>query len=830
MNGQKSTIRAMPGILRQELLLAIRILMKRPAFSIVAILTMSLGIGANTAIFSLVDAVLFRPLPIRDPGRVVRVFASEPDGTNLSNSSYPVFTDYRDQAKCFDGIATYSNWNSVDLSVRGQKPERVNGALVSGNFFELLGLLPSQGRLFTGDDDRVAGNHPVIVLSNRFWNQRFAGDPRVVGSTVLINGHPFTIVGVTRPDFFGVGLDGLPQLWMPTAMLDQAQPQFAGSLTNRSISWVDMVARLKPAVTIEQAQAELRTIAAVRASSQPEDRKDPSATLMSARNAATQWDLLPSAPTVSWVLLGVVLLVLLISCAVTAGLFLVRSEQRHKEIVVRLALGASRGRIIRQLLLESLMLSMLAAVAGLFLAGWTTDLLIAASPAEFPIPLDAASPIVDPRVMAFTMGVSIFSGILFGLSPAIRASRFQLMDALKSHVSFLGSSRVPLRSLFVIVQVALSAVLLTGAGLLLRTLWKANSVDPGFRLDHGLVASLDLAKEGYTGETGPKFYSLLLDQIRGIGGVKSVALGRTIPVQNSGMRITIHVDGPQPRNITDQNADFNIVTTGFFATLKIPLLYGRDFSAADGKNAPQVAIVNETLARQYWPGENATGKLLKDVGLTSGTVEIVGVVGDARYRNLRTPAAPMLYLPLDQCYMPSMSFVIRIADQPEAVLPAIASTVARLDNHLPLFAVSTLEQKISTSLAQERMIAGLLSAFGILALLLAAIGIYTLISYTTALRTREFGIRMALGAERKDVLSLVLSRGMVLTSAGLIVGLSAALGLGRMIESLLFNVSPADLPTLTAIVILMATVSMVACYLPAQRATRVNPTEALRYE
>lgn len=809
---------------------AFRALVTKPGFALVVVLTLALGIGANTAIFSLVDAVLFRPLPVREPERVVRVFASDEKGQDLSNSSYPVFTDYRDQAKSFAGLAAYSNWNAVDLSVKGQKPERVHADLVSGNYFQLLGLLPETGRFFAPEDDRVSGNHSVMVLSHRFWQSRFAGNLGVLGSTVQINGHPFTIIGVTRPEFFGIGLDGLPEMWIPISSLDEAQPDWAGALTERRMSWVEIIGRLKPDVTMSQAQAELRTIASVRASTQEKNEQDPSAALMTARDAATQWDLLPSAPTISWALMGVVLLVLLISCAVTAGLFLVRAEQRQREIVVRLAIGAPRSRIIRQLLIESLLLSFLAALAGLLFAGWTTDLLIAISPAQFPLPLDAASPIVDLRVLLFTMSVSTVAGLLFGLSPAIHASRFDLMASLKSQITFAGSSRLPLQSLVVIAQVALTAILLMGAGLLMRTLWKANQVNPGFSADHALVMSLDLAKEGYTQDTGRLFYEQLQQQSRGISRVSSVAVARTVPVQNSGMRVSIEIDGQVARNPADLNVDFNIVSPGYFKTLSIPILVGRDFEATDTATAPVVAIVNRAMAERFWPGQNAVGKILKNIGAESQPAEIVGVVGDVRYRSLRTPAAPMVYVTPAQRYMPSMTLVVRTTGDPGAVLPELTAVVSRLNNKLPLFAVSTLREKLGVSLAQERMIAGLFSAFGLLALLLAAIGLYAVVSHATQRRTREFGIRMALGAARREVLSLVLSRGVMLTVVGLIFGLACATGLARLITSLLFGVSPADPVTFAGIVILLGGISLLACGIPAMRATRVDPTDALRYE
>jgi len=812
--------------LRLDLRYALRTIAKTPAFSALLIVTLALGIGANTAMFSIVDAVLFRPLPAKNPEQLVRIFSFDEKEAQTDSLSYPVYTDYRDRAQSFQSIAGYSDWNDVNVSTEGRSAEQVNASIVTGNFFGLLGTKPAMGRLIGQSDDRVKGKHPVLVISNHFWKEYFDSNPDVVGKTIRVNGTVFAIIGVTTPQFTGTGLEHIPELWMPMAMVDVFLPEFASMnpLEERRFSWLDSIARLKKGVSLEQAQAELRTIAARRAAKQVAPHKDPSARLVAAQNAMIDVDGSASVSKISWLLLSVTLVVLLIAVAVASGLLLVKAEQRQKEVAVRLAMGATRFQIIRQLLLESFLLSGIAAVAGLFFALWSTDLLAGVVGSEgFTLPVNAATPLLNPRVLAATVALSSIAAFLFGLVPAVLSSRAQLLPSLKNEALHAGRNRaLSLKNIFIVTQVAFSILLLVGAGLLLRTLWKTRAVNPGFDASHAVVASIDVAKQGYDEASGKIFYDTLLSKMKNSPGIQSVALARTVPVQNSGMRVTF-----ENLNLA---ADLNIVSPGFFRTLSIPVIRGRDFQLTDTGSSTRVGILNEAMARRLWPNQNPIGKILKDVGPDSQSVEIVGVVPDVKFRSLQTPADPMLYAPLSQWYMSSMTIVASSQIAPEATLLQLQNVMGGLDKTLPLFSVQTLRQKLERSLVQERVLAGLLTIFGALALLLAAVGLYSLLSFITQSRTREIGVRMAIGAQRSDVLRVFLTRGLALAMSGIAVGVLISLSAGTVIRNLLFDVTPSDAWTYFAITLLMTVTAFAASYIPARRAANLDPVKALRYE
>jgi putative ABC transport system permease protein len=520
----------------------------------------------------------------------------------------------------------------------------------------------------------------------------------------------------------------------------------------------------------------------------------------------------------------VTFLVLLIACAVSSGLLLVKAEQRHKEIAVRLAMGASRIQIMRQLMLESFLISILAAAAGMVFALWCTDLLSGAIGNEgFTLPLDAATPLLNTRVLFATGGFAFLSALLFGLAPSLIASRSRLIPFLKNETQQMGRHRAfSVKNIFIVAQVAFSILLLVGAGLLLRTLWKTREVNPGFDTTHPVVASIDLAKQGYKKESAEIFYARLLENLRSAPGIQSAALARTVPVQESGMRITFEHN--------DLAADLNIITPEFFKTLKVPILRGRDFQGNDTKASLPVAIVNEELANKMWPNQDPIGKTLSDVGPDSGSVQIVGIVPDIKYRSLRDPAAPTLYLPLAQWYMPGMTIVATSKMDPLALLPQVRRVVENLDKDLPVYSSETLPQKLNVFLLQERVLAGLLTVFGTLALLLAAVGLYSLLSFVTQARTREIGVRMAVGAERKDVLRVFLNRGLALTLTGVALGILISLSATQVMKSLLFAVTPFDAWTYSAITFLMVLTSFIASYIPARRAANLDPVVALHYE
>ncbi len=817
--------------LLQDLRFAARTLKKSPGFAALAILTLALGIGVNVAIFSAVDAVLFRPLAVRDPASLVRIWATDEKGQELYNHSYPVFTDYRDGASAFAGMAAFDDSEAFHLSTGG-KPERVTGALVSGSFFELLGARPERGRLLSASDDAAPGASPVAVVSHRLWARRFGSDERIVGSTVHLNGHPYVVVGVARPEFTGVSLDSLPDVWVPIAMVERALPEFADDkvLTGRNLSWLDVVARLKPGVSAATAQAELDTIAKRRALGQAKDHQDPMAKVLPAGDFAVGPSSRDEARRLSWLLVGMAGLVLLIACADAAGLLLLRAERRRREIGVRVALGASRRQIARQLFVESLLLATLAAGTGLVFAIWGGDLLAALVPPEFALPMGAATSVLDLRALAFAAAAAFACAVLSGLVPALRGGRIDVLTSIKGSGPQAGRPRFGLRDALVVGQIALTAVLLVGAGLTAHTLAREAAVDPGFDPAGRLEASLDLARQGYDRARGSALFAELLERVRAIPGVGSAALARTTPVQSAGMRTSIESDGYTPAPDEIPQADLNIVTPGFFSALGARLVAGRDFDARDRADGPAVAIVSEAMARKFWPGVDPVGRRIMNLGPPGVGGEVIGVVRDVRFRSLRRAPDPTVYVPLSQFYMPRMTILLDAKTDAAALAGPLAQAVAGLDSGLPLFHVRTLEEKLGLALGQSRLIALLVGAFGLLALLLSATGLYGVVSYATQARTREFGIRMALGAQKAHVRGLVLRRGSRIAILGLAAGLAAAAAASRLAAQLLFGVSPLDPLSYAAAASILAAAVLAASAVPAERAARVEPMAALRSE
>jgi len=808
-----------------------RNLRRNPGFAILAVATLGLGIGATVAIFTTVDAVLFRALPVRAPGELVRVYATDDAGTDLSNSSYPVYTDYRDGATSLAGLAAFDDAEPLHFSAGGTT-ERIVGAVVSGNFFEVLGVRAERGRLLAAADDRVPGGHPVAVVSDRLWRTRLGASPAAVGSVIRLNGHPFTVIGVAPRDFTGVDLDSLPDVWVPIAMVDQALPELAEDkvLSSRSVSWLDVVGRLAPGATVAGAQAELDTIARRRAAAQPPDRQDPMARVLAAADFAVGPDFRGQARRVSWLLMGMAALVLLIACADAAGLLLLRSEHRRREIGVRLAVGASRRQLARQLLVESALLAAGAAAAGLLVALWARDVLASAVPPEFSLPVGAALPVLGLRTLAFASAVAAAAVVLFGLVPALRAGRLDVIASLKGATEGPAPARFNLRDALVVAQIALTAVLLVGAGLLGRTLAHETAVAPGFETDGRLEASVDLARQGYDPERGRAFYADLLRRAAALPGVRSAALARTTPIQSAGMRRTIETDGYTPARGENPTADFNVVTPGFFRTLGIPLVAGRDFDDRDRSDGPAVAIVSESMARKFWPGVDPIGRRIKNLGPDDAGGEVIGVVKDVRFRSLRRAPDPTVFVPLSQSYLPRMTVVLAGSGDAAVLQRPLTALVSGLDAGLPLFHVRTLAEKTGLASGEARLLALLVAAFAGIALALAAAGLYGVVSYSTQTRTREFGIRAALGATAGSLRRLVLSRSGRLALGGLAAGLAAAAGLSRLTSQLLFGVSPLDPPSYLAAAAVLGATVLVASALPARRAGRADPMTSLRSE
>ena len=818
-----------------DLRYALRMLARHPGFAAAAILALAVGIGVNTTIFGFVDGLLFRPLPVDRLDEVVRVSAVDPerDPNDLYNSSYPIFTDYRSGSTAFAGLAAYSDSNAMNLSLGEGRPERLTGAIVSGEYFDVLRTKAWRGRLIGKDDDRAVGGHPVAVISYGLWRRLFGSSDRAIGQKVHINSYPFTVVGVAPPGFVGVSLDTLPELWVPMTMTNQAlpglPPDFA-PLTSRHFFWINMVGRLEPGTTIAQAQSQLDVIARRRAASEAKDDREPFAKVVSAASLVTQTESSVRYRRMSWVLMGVVALVLLIACADAAGLLLVRAEQRQKEIAVRLAIGATRGRIIRQLLVESLLLAARASGAGLLLASWSGAGLLTLLPADFPLTPTIGSPTSEPRALLFTVLVTLAAGLAFGLAPAWRASRPALVPALKQEATSIGRRRLSLRHVFVVAELALSVLLLVGAGLLVRTVLAFTKISPGFNTTSVLVASTDVALQGYSEERGKAFFDAVRARVAALPGVTSVALGRMVPVQSGGMRVTFSPPGQKAGGPNGPVADYNPVSPDFFRTLGIPLVQGRDFGAGDIADAQHVLIVNRALVRKYFGGKSPVGVHLTDFGPAGNNPEIVGVVDDARYRTLRDEAQPMIYVPLAQSFMPSMSLVVRTQLPPASIEGPVRAAVASLDAELPLYGVQTIGERMRASLEVERLLAWLLAAFAGLAVFLATAGLYGVMSYVTTLRTKEFGIRLALGATSRQVYRLVLRQSLLLVAVGLSVGLLLAGAVSRMLTSLLFEVSPTDILTYASVIAVLSVVGVAAAMWPARRAARISAATALRYE
>ncbi|HEX7049885.1 MAG TPA: ABC transporter permease [Longimicrobiales bacterium] len=821
--------------LMNDLRYTLRGLARNPGFAVVAVLTLGLGIGANSAIFSVVNAVLLRPPPqVREPERLVQLYTSDYSGPLYGASSYPDYEAFRDGADAFSGLAAYG-FRPVQLAI-GDRAELTAGELVSGNYFSVLGVTPAVGRLILPSDDDVPGRAPVAVISYTVWQRSFGLNPDVVGRTVRLNGQPYTIIGVAPPGFAGSTRPLAAGVWVPMAMADRLTGQSGDDslLEERGSRWLGVIGRLADGATLERAQAQVTTLAAGLHARYPGAWTD-------VREATRRVTLLPEPETrvppaargavlgFVGMLMGVVGLVLLIACANVANLLLARATQRRREIAIRLAVGAGRGRLVRQLLTESLVLALLGGGAGLLIALWLTDLLTGFQP---PLPLPIALDVgLDGRVVSFALAVSVLTGIIFGLVPALEASRPELVPALKdeSGAARVGGRRPWLRSALVVGQVAVSLVLLIGAGLFVRSLRNAAAVDLGFDPEGVLLATLMLDLEGYTPAEGRVFYTRLLERVEALPGVESAAVAEVVPLMiGNQQRRSVSIEGYEPAPGEDMEFDFNGVSAGYFELMRMPLARGRGFTAEDREGAPLVVVVNETFARRFWPGEDPIGKRLSY--RRDAFAEVVGVVRDAPVRSRAEPQRAQFFIPHAQDYRGNMMLHVRTAGDPAALAPAVRGAVRELDADLALLNVTTLEQAVGGSLLPQRAAAALLGGFGSLAVLLAMIGLYGVMAYAVASRTREVGIRMALGARGPDVVRMIVGRGMGLVALGLGLGLLAAVAVTRLASQFLFDVSATDPASFTAAAVALAAVALVAAYLPARRAARVDPIVALRNE
>jgi len=812
------------GTLLQDVRYGIRMLAKNPGFTAVAVLSLALGIGGNATVYSWLEAVLLHPLSlVQDSGKLVAVESVMPDGS-YHTSSYPDYRDYRDHNHVFSGMIGFELIGTNLKLEKEQQPQRDWGLIVTENYFDLLGVKAARGRTFHADDARGPNSDPYIVLSDGLWRWRFGADPKVVGKSVDINQHPFTVIGVAPRGFNGTIVGIAAEYFVPMMMQPQALP--GEDLEIRNPTFIHMMGRLKPGVTLAQARAEMSTLARQLERQYPNTNKDVGAYVNPVWQAhyGLQSFLLP----VLAFLMVVVILVLLIACANVANLLLARATVREKEIAIRSALGADRARLIRQLLIESLLLAGLGGATGILLSLWTTNfLMVFTPPAHLPIGLPVG---VDGRVFAFTLALSILTAMIFGLAPALQTTRPSGNATLKNggRTSSSTSGQHRLRNLLVVTETILAVVLLAGAGLLVRSLRAATTSSPGFRADGVLLTSFDLRGNGYSDDKAAAFFEQLTDRLKTLPGVQGASLERYVPMWFTGRSYTIpELEGYTPKPGEQNLIDLNVVGPNYFSVMQIPILSGREFTAQDRKGAQRVCIINETMARRFWPGQNPIGR---HVGTWEHQWAIAGVVKDIKYHSLNEDPQPFLYFSFWQDTGADANVLIRTSGDPLKFLPQVREQVRAIDPGVAVLESDSVANLLSVSLFAYRTAATLAAVLGGLGLLLAAIGIYGVLSYSVSQRSHEIGIRMALGADRRSVLGLVVGQGMRLTLLGVALGLLAALAAMHLLGSLLYGVTANDPITFVAVMATLSAVALIACFIPARRAMAVDPIVALRHE
>ena len=814
--------------LGQDLRYAVRTLISSRSLTLVAVLSLAIGIGANTTIFTFVDALLLKPPAVSNPSRLREVWQHNTTRGNGIGShmqlSYPDFEFYRDHNRVFEQMAAFSGETSDVIWNRGGEGEPLRGALVSGDFFSVLGVRPALGRGFLPEEDRRGSATPVIVLSHATWQQRLGGDRGIIGRPLTLNGRPFTVVGIAPAGFTGLLAGFAPEFWAPVAMHDAISP--ALSLTERRQHWILGLGRIREGVAPAQVNADLGILGEQLA------RDFPDADRHLAPNALPV-DLVPSpfrgvAGGVSGVLMALVALVLLIACANVANLLLAKASSRRSEMAVRSALGATRARLIRQILTESGLIALLAGGVGLLLALWATPLLLSLKPASLPIFLDIS---LDVRVLGFTLFASLVTGIAFGLAPALRQSRRSHTDDLKDGTPGGGYARSRLRNALVIAQVAACVFLLVGASLCVRSLANASSIDPGFDTRNAVAASLNVEPFGYDEARGRIFYARLIERVRALPGVRAAAYIDHMPLGQVTEMDAVEPDtgGGASDRAGRPIVDTAMVSPDYFAAMGTPILRGRGFTAADDATAAPVVVVNEEMARRFWPGQDAVGRFVTLSGPRQARVraQVVGIAKTGRYASLGEDPKPFFYRALLQAYQPGVQLVVR-TDGQVPILAALREQVHDLDSRLALMGAETLEQHMQLPLFPARASGLFLGIVGLLALALALLGLYAVMSYLVSQRTREIGVRMALGARPQDVLRLVVWQGLRLTFLGTGLGVVLALAGTRVLSNVLYGIKPSDPISYATVVGLLTLAAALASYVPARWATRVDPIRALR--
>jgi predicted permease len=808
----------------QDLRFGARMLLKKPGFTLIAVITLALGIGANTAIFTWLKAIFLQPLPgVAANHRLVTLHTVlTRSGDRPIGVSYPDYKDYRDRNEVFSGLTAF-NLDTFSLLDSNGQPERIWGSLVTGNYFDVLGVRAALGRFFAPVEDRTPGTHPVVVISYGLWQRRFAADPALIGKTIRLNQRDFTVIGVAAKGFGGSVVGLSLDLWAPMMMTPQLQSA-NDKLNPRDMQWLSTIGRLKDGATFKQAQANVQNIAAQLAKDYPQTNEGIGATLFTLINEPYG-----AGQMAPWFVMLMIVagLVLLIACANVANLVLARAAGRSREMGIRTALGASRSRLIRQMLTESLLLALMGAVGGALLAAWLSDAMSLMMPSMgLPISLNLAW---DYRVPGFALALTLLTVVAVGLVPALRVTKVDPLVSIRNEAEATSMlmRRSRLRGALVVTQVAVSLVSLLCAGLFIRSLAQARKVNLGFDPERTLLVSMDLFSNGYDEKRCAEFYRQLVARVAALPGVESVSLSNRVPPQFFGVNLSsFEVEGYAPRKDEVISVQYEVVAPRYFQTMRIPLAEGREFNEEDQSQPAPVVIVNETMARLYWAGQSPLGKRLRSGSGAWSTV--IGVARDVKYIGHTDPAQPWIYYRHDHAM--GMTLVARTAGDPWQLLPSVRSAVRALDATLPVFDEKTLEAHSGGALFLDRMVVVFLSAFGLLALTLAAIGLYGVMAYSVSARTREIGIRMALGAQPRDVLKQVIKQGMVLTLIGIAIGLAASFALTRLLGSLLYGVSPTDALTFALVSLSLVAVALLACYLPARLATKIDPLVALRHE
>ncbi|CAN5602639.1 ABC transporter permease [soil metagenome] len=811
-----------------DLRFAFRMLVKSPSFALVAFFAIALGIGVTTTVFGVVNTLLLRPLPVGNPEELVQIYSVDARNGRAPNS-YLNFLDYAKENTVFTGIAAYQ-FLPMGLSRSGETTN-IFAQMVSGNYFSLLQVTPVLGRTFLPEEDAATNGVPVVVLAHRFW-QKLGSDPGIIGSAVTLNGRSFTVIGVAPASFTGTDVGVAADVWVPIAMRAWVTPGGHEWYENRRALMLVLVARLKPGVGLREAEAQMSALAKQLELGYPEANEGRTVLLLSLDSVKTQGLSAPGnengVRNVSILLLAAAGSILLIACANVANLLFARATTRRREMAVRLALGAGRGRIIRQLLTESLLLALLAGLGGVILAYWLGDALVALIPPT-PLPL-AIDPSPDLRVLLFAFALAVVSGVVFGLAPAVQTARADLAEGLRERDASSGGNRWNVRNLLVIAQVALSLLLLIGSGLFLKAFHRAQAIDPGFRTENLALLSFDLNLAGYDDARALATLRELLEQVRGNPQVRSADVGEWVPLGFGGIGRTIYVEGRDEESELDRRlANVSGISPGYLETLGIGLLKGRRFTEADAqRERVGIAIINEEMARQLWPNEEALGRRFRFY--QSELVEVVGIARNVKAITLQEAAAPMVYLPMVEAPKGAVTLFLQTEGAPGPVLREARRLLRALDVQIPVIYEKTIADHMAFALWPSWMGAVLLGTLGALALLLASMGVYGVMAYAVHQRTRELGIRMALGAQSWEVLRLVLRQGMALAVVGLGVGLLAALGATRLLAALLYGVNPSDPLVFVGVTSLLGAAAFVACYFPARRALKIDPVVALRFE